>query len=67
MVIGVEHLYEEDQVYGEPLPKSIEEAYQHDKESGNVLWEKAIRGDVQTTIDYGASEFLDPGQSIPEG
>jgi len=47
--------------YGVPVPNSVQDAYTHDQRNGDNLWEKAIREEVQTIIDYGTFEFLEPG------
>jgi hypothetical protein len=52
--------------YGVPIPKSTEDAYQHDARNGNNLWENAIRKEMQTIIDYGTFKFLEPGEGIRE-
>jgi len=53
--------------YGVPVPSSIQDAYTHDQRNGDNLWEKAIREEVQTIIDYGTFKFLEPGEDPPEG
>jgi len=53
--------------YGVPVPNSVQDAYTHDQRNGDNLWEKAIREEVQTIIDYGTFKFLEPGEDPPEG
>jgi hypothetical protein len=53
--------------YGVPVPSSVQDACTHDQRSGDNLWEKVIREEVQTIIDYGTFKFLEPGEDAPEG
>jgi len=50
-----------------PVPSTVQDAYTHDQRNSDNLWEKAIREEVQTIIDYGTFKFLKPGEDPPEG
>jgi len=50
-----------------PVPSTVQDAYTHDQRNSDNLWEKAIREEVQTIIDYGTFKFLKPGKDPPEG
>jgi len=51
--------------YGIPLPKTVQEAYDLDRESGTDYWHKAIIKEM--TNNAIAFKFLDDGECVPPG
>jgi hypothetical protein len=53
--------------YGVLIPRTTEEAYEHDQKNGDNLWGDAMFDEVQTQVDYRTYQFLEPGAEPPEG
>ena len=51
--------------YGLRVPRSVNEAYQLDKENGNDYWDKAIKKELDRVIV--AFKLLEPDEPIPVG
>ena len=51
--------------YGIHVPRSIEEAYQIDKETGTDFWHQAILKEMKNNAV--AFKFLEDGESLPVG
>lgn len=58
--------FRREQKFGIPLPKSVAEAYDLDKESGTTFWSDAIRKEVGGNI-MPAIKILDEGKVAPVG